>query len=107
MAVKHFDSNKTMSFKASDNKLLKKNTKIWTGVSSLMNINFDSGPVYGDSDKYIKAKIKSYENEIYTNFQGKKIPKENASYKCMSLIMLLKQIKNIIYKHSWKSVNMK
>ena len=27
--VKHFDSNKTMSFKVSDNKLLKKYTKIW------------------------------------------------------------------------------
>ena len=23
-----------------------------------------------------------------TNFQGKKVPKENASYKCLSLIML-------------------
>ena len=27
--VKHFDSNKTFSFKVSDNKLLKKYTKIW------------------------------------------------------------------------------
>ena len=27
--VKHFHSNKTMSFKASDNKLLKKYNKIW------------------------------------------------------------------------------
>ena len=36
--VKCFDSNKTMSFKASDNKLLKKYNKIWEGVSNLMNI---------------------------------------------------------------------
>ena len=27
--VKHFDSNKTMSFKVFDNKLLKNYTKIW------------------------------------------------------------------------------
>ena len=27
--VKHFDSNKTMSFKVNDNRLLKKYTKIW------------------------------------------------------------------------------
>ena len=27
--VKHFDSNKTMPFKVSDNKLLKKYNKIW------------------------------------------------------------------------------
>ena len=96
-----------MYFKASDNKLLKKNTKIWTRVGSLMNIKFDSEPVYGDNDKYIKTKINSYGDRINTNFQGKKIPKENASYKCLSLIMLLQQIKNNIPKHFWKSVNMK
>ena len=27
--VKHFDSNKTMSFKVNDNRLSKKYTKIW------------------------------------------------------------------------------
>ena len=27
--VKHFDSNKAMSFKVNDNKLLKKYSKIW------------------------------------------------------------------------------
>ena len=48
--VKHFDSNKTMRFKVSDNKLLKKYNKIWEKVSNLLNIEFDSGPVYGDSD---------------------------------------------------------
>ena len=30
--VKHFDSNKTMSFKVVDNKLLKKYSKIWERV---------------------------------------------------------------------------
>ena len=36
--AKHFDSNKTMSFKVSDNKLLKKYSKIWEKISNLMNI---------------------------------------------------------------------
>ena len=49
--VKHFDSNKTMYFETSDNKLLRKYNKIWERVSSLMNIKFDSEPVYGDNDK--------------------------------------------------------
>ena len=56
-----------------------------------MNIEFDSEPVYGDNDKYIKTKINSYGDtnlDRNTNFQSKKIPKENASYKCLSLIML-------------------
>ena len=86
--IKHFDSNKTMSFKVIDNKLLKRYTKLWEKISNLMNIESDSETVYGDNDKYIKAKITSYGNEVNTNFQGKKMPKENASYKCLSLIVL-------------------
>ena len=58
--VKHFDSNKTMSFKVSDNKLLKKYNKTLEKVGNLLNIEFDSEPVYGDVDKYIKTKIKIY-----------------------------------------------
>ena len=86
--VKHFDSSKTMPFKVIDNKLLKRCTKIWGKDISLMNIEFDSEPVYGDNDKQIKTKIKKYGDEINRNFQGKNIPKEDASYKCLSLIML-------------------
>ena len=70
--VKHFDSNKTMSFKVNDDKMLKKYTKIWGRVKNLMNIEFDSEPVYGDNDKYIKAKINSYGYKVNTGFQGKK-----------------------------------
>ena len=69
-----------MSFKVSDNKLLKKYNKIWERVSNLMNIKFHSKPVYGDNDKYLKTKLKLHGDKINTNFQGKKIPKENASY---------------------------
>ena len=72
---KYFDSNKALSFKASDNKLLKKYTTIWERVSSLVNIVPDSKPVYGDSDKYIKTKIKTYGDKVNTNFQGKNVPK--------------------------------
>ena len=86
--VKYFDSNKTMPFKVSDNKLLRKYSRIWERVSNLLSIKFDSEPVYGDNDKYIKTKIKLYGDKINTNFQGKKISKENGSYKCLSLIML-------------------
>ena len=41
-----------------------------------MNIEFDSEPVYGDNDKYIKAKIKSHGDKLNTNFQGKKYQKK-------------------------------
>ena len=70
--VKNFDSNETMSFKVVDNKLLKKYNKIWEKISNLMNIEFDSEPVYSDNNKYIKTKIKMCEGRVNTNFQGKK-----------------------------------
>ena len=52
-----------------------------------MNIRLGSKPVYGDNDKYIKTKINSYGDKTSTNFQGKEIPNEYASYKCLSLII--------------------
>ena len=62
--VKCFDGNKTMSFKAIDNELLKKYTQIWKKVRNLLNIKFDSEPVNDDNDKYIKAKIKVLLNHM-------------------------------------------
>ena len=86
--VKFFESNKTMSFKINDNKLLKMYNQIWKKVKNLLNVKFDSEPVYGDNDKYIKTKIKIYDGNVNTNFQDKGMPKEKASYKCLSIIML-------------------
>ena len=103
--VKHFDSNNKIAFKVSDNKLLKKCNKIWERIGHLLNIEFDSEPVYGDVDKYIKTKIKMYGDRVNTNFQGKKVPKENAPYKCISLIIHIIN-RYTIHKHYWKSVNM-
>ena len=53
-----------------------------------MKINFESKPVYGEDDKYIKTKIKIYVGSMVTNFHHKKIPKEKAPCKCLSIIML-------------------
>ena len=37
-----------------------------------MNIEFEIESLYGDNDKYIKAKIKSYGDKVNTIIQGKK-----------------------------------
>ena len=74
--VKCVYSNKTMSFKANDNKLLKKYNKIWEKISNLLNIEFDSKLVYDDNDEYIKIKINLYGDKINTNFQGQKYQKK-------------------------------
>ena len=53
-----------------------------------MTIKFDIEPVYADSDKYIKTKMKFFGDKIKTNFQGKKVSKENVSYQSLLLTML-------------------
>ena len=53
--VKYFDSSKTLLFKVTDKNLSKNYTKIWEKVSNLIDIKFDSEPVYGDNDKYKKT----------------------------------------------------
>ena len=40
-----------------------------------MRIDFESKPVYGDDDKYIKTKIKIYAGGMITNFPNKKMLK--------------------------------
>ena len=40
------------------------------------------------NDKYIKTKIKIYNNRVYTNFQHNKIPKHNEYWACLSVILL-------------------
>ena len=46
-----------MSFKISDKQLLKNYKQIWKRAGKVLNIDFDSKPVYGDNDKYIKKNI--------------------------------------------------
>ena len=52
--AKYFDDNKTMSFKVTDKQLLKKYNKIWEKVEELLNVKFESKPIYGDGDKLSK-----------------------------------------------------
>ena len=59
----------------------------------LLRIDFESKPVCGDDDKYIKTIIKVYAGSMITNFHNKKMPKEKAPCKCLSIIMLDSVIK--------------
>ena len=77
-----------MSFKANNKQLLKSYNKIWEKVEKLLKIDFESKPVCGDDDKYIKTKIKIYADRMITNSHNKNIPKEKAQCKCLSIITL-------------------
>ena len=90
---KKFNANATMSFRVNNKKLLKMYNKIWEKIEKLININFESKPVYGDDNKYIKTKIKIFADSIVTNFHNKKVPKEKSPYKCLSIIILDSVIK--------------
>ena len=91
--ARKFGENATMSFIVKYKRLLKKYIKIWEPIEGLMKINFESKPVYGDDDKYIKTKIKIYAGNIITNFHNKKMPKEKTPCKCLSIIMIDSVIK--------------
>ena len=91
--ARKFDENATMYFRANNKQLLKNYNKIREKVEKLMRIDFESKPVYGDDDKYMKTKIKTYAGSMITNFHNKKIPKEKAPCKCLSIIMLDSVIK--------------
>ena len=82
-----------MSFRVKDKQCLRNYNRIWEKVEKLMKIDFESKPVYGDDDKYIKTKIKIYAKNTITNFYNKKIPKEKAPCKCLSIIMIDSVIK--------------
>ena len=89
---KCFDDNMTImkSFLANDKEFFKKYIKLWGKIKDSIGKIFDSEPIYNGN--YIKTKIKSYNNDIRTNFRDesnyRKVPKEDCSYKFLSLISL-------------------
>ena len=91
--AKKFNENATMSLRVKSKYFLKNYNKIREKVEKLLSIDFESKPVYGDDDKYIKTKIKIYAGSMITNFHNKKMPKEKAPCKCLSIIMIDSVIK--------------
>ena len=86
--ARKLDENATMPFKVKNKQLLKNYNKIWEKVEKLLKIDFESKPVCGNNDKYIKTKIKIYASSVITNFHNKEIPQEKATCKCLSIIMI-------------------
>ena len=60
-----------MSLMIKDERLLKNYKKIWKIIEKLMKIDFNTRTTYGDDDKYIKTKIKTYKDNITTNFYNR------------------------------------
>ena len=97
------NGNRKISFFTTNNEFLEKYTAIWEKISDLVNKKFDSDPIY--NNKYINTKIRSYNNDIKTNFRNidnknNKLPEKNKPYKCISLISLDSIIK--IHKNYYR-----
>ena len=85
------DGARKMSFFTDNNEFLERYTAIWKKLCNLVNKKFDSDPIY--NNKYINTKIRSYNNDIKTNFRNidnknNKLPEKTKPYKCVSLISL-------------------
>ena len=59
-------------------------SKIW--VKNTVNKEFHSDLLY--NGKYLKAKVKSYNAKINTNFHNNEIPKEGSQCICLSVILI-------------------
>ena len=90
------DGARKMSFFTNNNEFLERYNAIWEKISDLVNKKFNSDPIY--NNKYINTKIRSYNNDIITNFcnidnKNDKLPEKSKPYKCVSLISLDSTIK--------------
>ena len=81
-----FDETKYMSFFIKGDELLKKLNEMWEKVKNSIKKGFDSKPVYNEN--YLKAKIKSYNGKINTNFHNNEIPREDSQFICLSVILI-------------------
>ena len=85
--IKYFENGgKNMSFIIKENYVLDKYNKIWEKIKETLNIKFYSMPVY--DEKYIKAKVREFNDPIKTYFLGDKIPKESMHYNCIACITI-------------------
>ena len=79
-------SNKLMSFRIDDEKLLEKYKAIWTKIQNLKNIELNALPVY--DYRYIKTKIRTYVNKVYTNFRGLNVPEDDIEFESFTIISI-------------------
>ena len=85
--IKYFENGgKNMSFMIKDDKVWDKYDKICNVIKDKLGIKFHSKPVY--EYKYLKAKVREYEDVIKTNFLGNDVPKENIHYTCIACITI-------------------
>ena len=68
-------NNKLIYYRIDNEKLLEKYKAIWTKSKDFKNIQLNILPVY--DGRYIKTKIRTYSNKVYSNFCGLNVPEDD------------------------------
>ena len=79
-------SNKLMSFRIDDEKLLEKYKVMWTKIEDLKYIELNALPVYDDI--HIKTKIRTYADKVYTDFRGLNVPEDDIECEFFTIISI-------------------
>ena len=87
-SVQNFKDQKSkfMSLCIDDDKLLEKYKTIWTNIEDLKNIEFNTLPVYNNI--YMKNKIRTYGDKVYTNFSVSNVPKDGVECGSVTIISI-------------------
>ena len=85
--IKYFDNDqKNMSLKIEDEDVYFKYNQIWNKIKGLLKMRLHSEPNY--NDKYIKAKVRTFNEMINTLFTEDKIPRQKVHYLCIAAICI-------------------
>ena len=69
-----------------DDEVWDKYDKIWNVIKDKLGIKFHIEPVH--EYKYLRAKVREFNDVIKTNFLGNDVPKENMHYTCIACITI-------------------
>ena len=75
-----------MSFFIKDNEVWEEYQRIWDVIKDKLVIKVHNDPFY--EYKYLKAKLREFDNVIKTTFWGNDMPKENMRYTCIASITI-------------------
>ena len=85
--IKYLENGgKNMSFLIKDDEVWKIYEKICDVIKNKLGINYRSEPIY--EQKYLKAKVREFDEVIKTNILGNDMPKKIMHYTCIACITI-------------------
>ena len=81
-----YKNNKLIFFSIDDEKLLEKYKAIWAKIEDLKSIELTA--LSGYDDRYIKTKIRTYGDKVYTNFHGLNVLEDDIECESFTVISI-------------------